>query len=181
MDIGGTARVRCRACRPAIALPLTVRGAVSGSLRVGHACVDARAVKRGGAGDAALREWRWTASLVWAAPVGAGMASWQDAVEAAPGGARLLLDVTPGAKEACFPDGFEPWRKRIGMRVRAPAQEGEANVEVVRTIAAFFAHPTGRVHLESGVTDRRKAIRLMGLDREQALAALQPHFQERIA
>ncbi len=109
------------------------------------------------------------------------MASWQDAVEQASGGARLLLDVTPGAKEARFPDGFEPWRKRIGMRVRAQAQEGEANAEVVRALAAFFAHPTARVHLESGATDRRKAIRLMGLDRAQVLAALAPHFQESAA
>ena len=106
------------------------------------------------------------------------MPSWQDAVEAAPGGTRLLLDVTPGAKEARFPDGFEPWRKRIGLRVRAPAQEGAANADVVRALAAFFRHPTARVHLESGATDRRKAVLLMGLDRAAVLAALQPAFQE---
>jgi hypothetical protein len=99
-------------------------------------------------------------------------------VEATPGGTRLLLDVSPGAKEARFPDGFEPWRKRIGMRVRAPAQDGEANADVVRTLAAFFQHPTARVHLESGMTDRRKSVRLMGLDRAVVLAALAPHFQE---
>lgn len=106
------------------------------------------------------------------------MPSWQDAVQDAPGGARLLLDVTPGAKEARFPDGFEPWRKRIGMRVRAPAQDGEANADVLRTLAAFFRHPTGRVHLEAGATDRRKAVRLMGLDRAAVLAALEPSFRE---
>lgn len=106
------------------------------------------------------------------------MPSWRDAVEDAPGGARLLLDVSPGSKEARFPDGFEPWRKRIGLRVRAPAQEGEANADVVRTLAAFFRHPTARVHIESGATDRRKAVRLMGLDRAAVLGALEPHFQE---
>lgn len=106
------------------------------------------------------------------------MASWQDAVEEAPGGARLLLDVSPGARQARFPDGFEPWRKRIGMKVRAPAQEGEANAEVVRALAGFFGHPTARVHIESGAADRRKAVRLMGLDRAAALAALAPSFTE---
>ncbi len=106
------------------------------------------------------------------------MASWQDAVEEAPGGARLLLDISPGAREARFPDGFEPWRKRIGMKVRAPAQEGEANAEVVRSLAAFFGHPTARVHIESGASDRRKAVRLMGLDRASVLSALAPRFQE---
>jgi uncharacterized protein (TIGR00251 family) len=106
------------------------------------------------------------------------VASWQDAVEEAPGGARVLLDVSPGAREARFPDGFEPWRKRIGMKVRAPAQEGEANAEVVRTLAAYFGHPTARVHIEAGAADRRKSVRLMGLDRATVLAALAPRFQE---
>jgi uncharacterized protein len=109
------------------------------------------------------------------------VASWQDAVEDAVGGVRLLLDVSPGAKEARFPDGFEPWRKRIAMRVRAPAQEGAANADVVRALAAFFAHPTARVHIESGASDRRKAVRIMGLDRAHALAALGPCFQEETA
>ena len=106
------------------------------------------------------------------------MASWTDAVEEAPGGARLLLDVTPGAKEARFPDGFEPWRKRIGLRVRAPAQEGEANADVVRTLAAFFRHPTARIHIEAGATDRRKSVRVMGLSRADVIAVLSVHFQE---
>jgi uncharacterized protein (TIGR00251 family) len=105
-------------------------------------------------------------------------AGWHDAVEDAAGGARLLLDVTPGAKEAAFPDGFEPWRKRIGMRVRAPAHDGAANAEVVRALAAFFRHPTARIHIESGATDGRKAVRVMGLDRAAVLAALASRFQE---
>ena len=107
------------------------------------------------------------------------MPSWEDAVQDAPGGARLLLDVTPGARDPRFPAGFEPWRGRLGMRVRAQAQEGEANAEVVRSLAAFFRHPTGRVHIEAGATDRRKAVRLMGLDRAAVLAALAPHFAAR--
>jgi uncharacterized protein len=104
--------------------------------------------------------------------------SWQDAVEDAPGGARLLIDVTPGAKQERFPDGFNPWRGRIGLRVRAPAQEGAANADVVRVLAAFFRHPTARVHIESGALDRRKAVRLMGLDRAAVVSFLSFSFQE---
>jgi uncharacterized protein (TIGR00251 family) len=116
---------------------------------------------------------RFLASGEWRA-----VPSWQDAVQDAPGGARLLLDVTPGAKEACFPDGFDPWRGRLGMRVQAPAQEGRANADVVRSLAAFFRHPTARVHIEAGASDRRKAVRLMGLGRDAVLAALAPSLQE---
>lgn len=109
----------------------------------------------------------------------AGVASsWHDAVEEAAGGARLLLDVTPGAKDERFPDGFDPWRTRIGLRVRAPAQDGAANADVVRVLAAFFRHPTARVHIESGALDRRKAVRLMGLDRAAVVSFLSFAFQE---
>ena len=107
----------------------------------------------------------------------AAPASWRDAVEEASGGARLLLDVAPGAKQARFPDGYDPWRGRLGIRVQAPAQEGKANADVVRLLAAFFRHPTARIHIEAGGADRRKAVRLMGLDRAAVVAALRPFLE----
>lgn len=101
------------------------------------------------------------------------MASWHDAVQPVAGGVRLLLEVAAGAKENRFPDGFNPWRDgRIGIRVRAPAQEGRANEEVIRTLAAFFEHPTARIHIEAGATDARKSVRLQGLVQETAMARL---------
>lgn len=101
------------------------------------------------------------------------MADWREAVSDAPGGVRLLLEVSAGAKAAVFPDGFNPWREgRIGIRVRAPAQDGRANEEVIKAIATFFKHPTARIHIESGQTDSRKAIRVMGLQHDAATAAL---------
>ena len=107
----------------------------------------------------------------------AASVSWQDAVQEAAGGARLLLDVTAGARVAAFPAGFDTWRGRIGMRVQAPAQDGRANADVVRDLAAFFRHPTARIHIEAGASDHRKAVRLMGLDRATVLAALAPHLE----
>lgn len=88
---------------------------------------------------------------------------------------RLLVEVSAGAKEARFPDGFNEWREgRIGVRVRAPAQEGRANEEVVKAVAAFFAHPTGRIHLESGRLDSRKSLLVLGLAKADVEARLEP-------
>jgi len=107
------------------------------------------------------------------------VATWQDAIQDAPGGVRLLLEVAAGAKEARFPDGYNAWRDgRIGIRVRAPAQEGRANEEVMRALAAFFGHPTARIHIESGATDSRKAVRVMGMGREDALRLLATHLEK---
>lgn len=103
------------------------------------------------------------------------MASWKDAVQEAPAGIRLLVEVAAGAREARFPDGFNPWRDgRIGLRVRAPAQEGRANAEVCAALAAFFGVPGAQVSLESGATDARKAVLVRGVARPAALARLAP-------
>lgn len=98
--------------------------------------------------------------------------SWQDAVLDAPGGCALLLEATPGAKQAAFPAGFNPWRGRIGIAVRAAAQDGQANAEVVAAVAAFFGVPA---RLASGATDRRKRVEV-DVARGDAVAALEAHL-----
>lgn len=94
-------------------------------------------------------------------------------MQVAPSGTRLLLEVTAGARHAAFPDGFNEWRGRIGVRVRAPAQEGQANAEVVACVAAFFAMARSHVHLESGAQDSRKSLLLEGLSKQDVEERLQ--------
>lgn len=92
------------------------------------------------------------------APGVAGCVAWQDAVQEAPGGCRLLLEASPGARAAAFPDGYNPWRGRIGVRVRAPAQEGRANRELLALVAECFGVAASAVRLEAGQADARKAV-----------------------
>jgi uncharacterized protein (TIGR00251 family) len=99
--------------------------------------------------------------------------TWRDAVQEAPPGVRLLVEVSAGAREARFPDGFNPWRGRIGLRVRAPAQEGRANQEVVASVAAFFGVPGARVALEAGHLDARKSLLVAGVGKAAAEARLE--------
>lgn len=102
-----------------------------------------------------------------------GRVAWQDAVEDAEGGCALTLEATPGAKQAAFPDGFNPWRGRIGVAVRAAAQDGKANDEVCATVADFFDVPRAAVGLASGATDRRKRVTIDGVTAEQARKCLE--------
>jgi hypothetical protein len=103
------------------------------------------------------------------------MSGWRDAVQPAPGGVRLLVEVAAGAREARFPDGFNPWRDgRIGVRVRAPAQEGRANAEVCATVAGFFGVGAAAVQMAAGPADARKALLVQGITREAASARLAP-------
>lgn len=89
------------------------------------------------------------------------VASWREAVVAVPGGTRLLVEAHPGAKTEAFPDGFNAWREgRIGVRVKAVAQDGEANEAVVAAIAGFFELAANGIVLEAGAKDRRKSLRI---------------------
>lgn len=107
------------------------------------------------------------------------VARWQEAVQPVDGGVRLLVEVSAGAKEQRFPDGFNAWREgRIGVRVRAPAQEGRANVEVVQVVGQFFGLGPGQVKLEAGATDSRKTLALP-IAQVQALELLERAFARR--
>lgn len=105
---------------------------------------------------------------------GSGVAHWRDAVQPAEGGVRLLLEASPGAGHARFPDGFNPWRGRLGIRVREPARDGKANQAVLALLSEFFGVPGGAVVLESGATDSRKAVVVRGIDVAAARARLVP-------
>lgn len=102
------------------------------------------------------------------------MAHWRDAVQPSEGGVRLLLDAAPGAGHARFPDGFDPWRGRLGIRVREPARDGRANAAVLALVAEFYGVASSEVTLESGASDRRKAVLVRGVSLADARARLVP-------
>lgn len=102
------------------------------------------------------------------------MPHWRDAVQPVEGGVRLLLEASPGAGHTRFPDGFNPWRGRLGIRVREPARDGRANQALLDLLAEFFGVPGAAVVLESGATDSRKSVVVRGIDVATARARLVP-------
>lgn len=103
---------------------------------------------------------------------------WHDAVRPAPAGCDILVDVTPGARDPAFPAGFDPWRGRIAVRVRAQAQGGDANRELAETVAAFFGLAAGDVAIAAGHQGRRKRLRVP-LDADTVRGALGPALDAR--
>jgi hypothetical protein len=106
------------------------------------------------------------------------VAVWTDAVRAVPGGVALLVEATAGARDERVPDGFNPWRGRLGVRVREPAQDGRANEAIVRAVAAFFGVPAASVHLDAGHLDTRKQLTIAGMGVEQASSLLSKALEE---
>ncbi len=87
-------------------------------------------------------------------------------------GVLLLLEVDPGRREALFPAGFNEWRGRIGIRVQAPPQDGKANKEVCRLVAKVLGVQAASVSIQSGLTDRRKNLLVVGADRYDVVGLL---------
>ena len=96
-----------------------------------------------------------------------------DAIHEAPGGVRIDIDVTPGAAEDRFPDGYDTWRRRLGCRVRAAARDGAANDAVQRLVAARLGVDRSAVTLVRGATARQKTLAIAGVARADVLGALQ--------
>lgn len=88
------------------------------------------------------------------------------------GGVALDVEVTPGASDERFPAGYNVWRKRIEVRVRAKPTEGEANAAVIDLVAGFFEVPSRHVALLQGATSRQKRIAVNGIDAAAALQKL---------
>ena len=79
-------------------------------------------------------------------------------------GAVLTIEVSAGAKRASFPSGYNEWRKAVGCSVRAPAQEGKANREVISIIAETLGTPRRKVRILAGETSSLKKVLVGGSD-----------------
>lgn len=101
---------------------------------------------------------------------------WQDAVRESPEGCRLLLETAAGADDAVFPAGYNPWRGRISIHVRARAEGGRANKEVLAQVAAFFGVPSTDVQLTFGPRGSHKTVHV-AVPREVALRRLGPAME----
>ncbi len=85
-------------------------------------------------------------------------------------GVTLSLRVTPGARKAGLDSVVEAadGRAHGRMKVRAKAQDGAANAEVVETLAKALGRPRSAIEIAAGGTARLKTIRIEGAPAETA-------------
>lgn len=85
------------------------------------------------------------------------------------GHARLLLAVSPGAREnevVAVEEG------EVRIRVAAPPVEGKANKALRVFLARRLAVPPSRIAITRGVGSRHKVVEIEGITTEEALQRL---------
>jgi hypothetical protein len=87
-------------------------------------------------------------------------------------GMAIEIEVTAGAKSDAFPAGYNEWRKTIGCRVSAPAQEGKANRAVLALIAKTLELPVSSVSIQSGSASSLKRVLVRGISKKDLLVRL---------
>jgi hypothetical protein len=75
---------------------------------------------------------------------------------------KVEIEVQPGSRRSGVV-GYDEWRGRFRVAVRAPPEKGKANEEVVEVIAAALGVPPSAVSVVRGHTSRRKTVEVRDL------------------
>jgi len=95
----------------------------------------------------------------------------KDAVRQVDDGVILELDISAGAKETAV-QGYNPWRKRIEMRLSERAQKGKANAELIYFLSQLFNVHSRNIQIVSGSTNSKKSVKIIQAQAEDILKIL---------
>ena len=85
----------------------------------------------------------------------------KDAVRQTSEGVVLDLDISPGAKATCI-HGYNPWRKRIEVRLSKRAHKGKANEQLISFLSDLFHVNSREVRIITGSTNSKKSLLIAG-------------------
>jgi len=95
----------------------------------------------------------------------------KDAVRQVEDGVIIDLDISAGAKETAV-QGYNPWRKRIEMRLSERAQKGKANAELISFLSLLFNVHSRNIQIISGSTNSKKSVKIIQAQAEDILKIL---------
>ena len=96
----------------------------------------------------------------------------RDALREVSDGIVIDLEVTPGSKHTCIPSGYNPWRKRIEVKLSQAAQKGKANEQLIEQLAVLFSVTGSTVSIISGAKSSQKSILVKTVSMDFALSVL---------
>lgn len=104
------------------------------------------------------------------------MAFFEEAFRLSGDGLLIALDVHAGSARNTFPDGYNEWRKAIGIAITAPPVGGRANTAIIDLVSAIMGIPKSSVTIVSGHQSSRKVIQITGITLIEGREILAPLF-----
>lgn len=95
----------------------------------------------------------------------------KDAIKITQEGVILDLEISAGAKETAI-HGYNPWRKRIEVRIAQRAQKGKANAELISFFTTLFNVHSKNIEIISGLTSSKKSVMIFQGKPEEILHKL---------
>lgn len=95
----------------------------------------------------------------------------KDAIRQTRDGVVLDLEISPGAKETVV-HGYNPWRRRIEIKLRERAEKGKANAELISFLSGLLGVNSRNVEIIAGLTSSRKSVKIAGASAPDVLLVL---------
>ena len=95
----------------------------------------------------------------------------KDAIRQTGEGVVLELEISPGAKKTAL-QGYNPWRKRIEVRLSERAQKGKANEQLISFLSGLFHVNSRDVRIITGSTNSKKSLLIAGAQMPDILKIL---------
>lgn len=76
------------------------------------------------------------------------------------GAIALDVEVQPGSTRQGV-TGYNKWRSRLCVAVRAEAKQGQANQALVHVLAAQFGIKTAQIEVSTGHRSKQKSLRII--------------------
>ncbi len=95
----------------------------------------------------------------------------KDAIRQTPDGVILDLEISAGAKENAV-HGYNPWRRRVEVRLSERAEKGRANDQLVSFFSCLFRINSRDIQIITGLTNSKKSVKIIGARAEDILRTL---------
>ncbi|MDO9097582.1 MAG: DUF167 domain-containing protein [Candidatus Methanoperedens sp.] len=92
----------------------------------------------------------------------------KDAIRQSSDGVILDLEISAGSKETAV-HRYNPWRKRIEVKLSEQAQKGKANAELISFLSGLFNVNSQNVRIITGLTNSKKSVKIINAKADDIL------------
>ncbi len=93
-------------------------------------------------------------------------------------GILINIEVKPGASKSGI-EGVDEWRNCLEVRLKARAEKGKANKELVKLFSSLLALPSSNIMIVKGEKSHRKTIKISGLKADELVRILTHQIEEK--